>query len=125
MVAYRSFKPFEPLLVSPYPEVRLWAVWAISHVCARNPARYCAMLERENGCALIQNITSEYLFTLFIRKNLCLALSVTNYDPLVQKDFFWFVGYSAILMILDNFLKKKKNPSGTIFELRKLSYGRL
>lgn len=58
MVTYRSFKPFEPLLVSHYPEVRLWALWAIYHVCFRNPARYCAMLRREKCCGLIQLITN-------------------------------------------------------------------
>ncbi|KAI5729758.1 protein zyg-11 homolog [Diaphorina citri] len=56
MVAYRSFKPFEPLLCSEYAEVRLWAVWAIQHVCARNPARYCAMLEQEAGSCLIRQM---------------------------------------------------------------------
>merc|ERR1712098_577668 len=41
MVAYRSFKPFFPLLVPRQEEpVQLWAVWAIHHVCTKNPARY-------------------------------------------------------------------------------------
>ena len=40
MVAYRSFKPFFPLLVPKQEEaVQLWAVWAIHHVCTKNPAR--------------------------------------------------------------------------------------
>uniref|UniRef100_A0A8D8YI04 Protein zyg-11 homolog B n=2 Tax=Cacopsylla melanoneura TaxID=428564 RepID=A0A8D8YI04_9HEMI len=63
MVAYRSFKPFEPLLVSEHPEVKLWAVWAIQHVCARNPARYCAMLERESGSCLIRQMEHDDTLT--------------------------------------------------------------
>lgn len=37
MVAYRSFKPFFPLLrrEMDFP-VQLWAVWAIHHVCTKN-----------------------------------------------------------------------------------------
>lgn len=37
MVAYRSFNPFFPLLKrKDAPQVQLWAVWAIQHVCLRN-----------------------------------------------------------------------------------------
>lgn len=37
MVAYRSFKPFFPLLrVDMDHQVQLWAVWAIHHVCTKN-----------------------------------------------------------------------------------------
>lgn len=37
MVAYRSFKPFFPLLKQEMDyEVQLWAVWAIHHVCTKN-----------------------------------------------------------------------------------------
>ena len=40
MVAYRSFKPFFPLLQPRQEEaVQLWAVWAIHHVCTKNPSR--------------------------------------------------------------------------------------
>ena len=37
MVAYRSFEPFVPLLMSheKHP-VQLWAVWALHHVTTRN-----------------------------------------------------------------------------------------
>lgn len=39
MVAYRSFKPFFPLLKRDMDhEVQLWAVWAIHHVCTKNRA---------------------------------------------------------------------------------------
>ncbi|KAF5284005.1 hypothetical protein FQR65_LT13639 [Abscondita terminalis] len=57
MVAYRSFKPFFPLMrrEMDYP-VQLWAVWAIHHVCTKNPARYCLMLSEEKGV--------EYLYDL-------------------------------------------------------------
>lgn len=37
MVAYRSFNPFFPLLEAQIsPQVQLWAVWAIHHVCSKN-----------------------------------------------------------------------------------------
>lgn len=39
MVAYRSFKPFFPLLRTDMDhQVQLWAVWAIHHVCTKNCA---------------------------------------------------------------------------------------
>lgn len=45
MVAYRSFNPFLPLMrCESAPEVQLWAIWAIHHVCSKNSARYCEML---------------------------------------------------------------------------------
>ena len=45
MVAYRSFKPFLPLMrCDDAPEVQLWAIWAIHHVCSKNSSRYCEML---------------------------------------------------------------------------------
>ena len=38
--ADHSYKPFFPLLVPKQEEaVQLWAVWAIHHVCTKNPAR--------------------------------------------------------------------------------------
>lgn len=37
MVAYRSFRPFYPLLkVDMDHQIQLWAVWAIHHVCTKN-----------------------------------------------------------------------------------------
>jgi Zyg-11 family protein len=37
MVAYRSFRPFFPLMETrqPFP-VQMWAMWAIHHVCTKN-----------------------------------------------------------------------------------------
>ncbi|CAH2310855.1 zyg-11 homolog B isoform X1 [Pelobates cultripes] len=50
MVAYRSFNPFFPLLACfATPGVQLWAVWAMQHVCSKNPVRYCNMLIEEGG----------------------------------------------------------------------------
>uniref|UniRef100_D4A9Y1 Zyg-11 family member A, cell cycle regulator n=2 Tax=Rattus norvegicus TaxID=10116 RepID=D4A9Y1_RAT len=38
LVTYRSFKAFPPLLVNfSQPEVQRWALWAIHHVCNKNP----------------------------------------------------------------------------------------
>jgi len=50
MVAYRSFRPFFPLLAVRQEEaVQLWAVWAIHHVCTKNASRYCRMLLQQGG----------------------------------------------------------------------------
>ncbi|XP_048352846.1 protein zyg-11 homolog B isoform X2 [Sphaerodactylus townsendi] len=57
MVAYRSFNPFFPLLgCFMTPGVQLWAVWAMQHVCSKNPARYCSMLIEEGGLHHLYNI---------------------------------------------------------------------
>lgn len=57
MVAYRSFKPFFPLLrVDMDYQVQLWAVWAIHHVCTKNPSRYCHMLHEERGHTLLNDL---------------------------------------------------------------------
>jgi Zyg-11 family protein len=59
MVAYRSFSPFLPLLECyETPEVQLWAVWAIHHVCSKNPKRYCEMLVEEDTLRLFQEVIS-------------------------------------------------------------------
>ncbi|KAK2490623.1 hypothetical protein MC885_006146, partial [Smutsia gigantea] len=37
LVTYRSFKAFFPLLGNfSQPEVQLWALWAMYHVCSKN-----------------------------------------------------------------------------------------
>ncbi|CAK9797298.1 Protein zyg-11 homolog B [Anthophora quadrimaculata] len=54
MVAYRSFQPFFPLLRSDAYPVQLWAVWAIHHVCTKNPKRYCSMLIKEHGVEILK-----------------------------------------------------------------------
>ncbi|KAM5266265.1 protein zyg-11 homolog B isoform 2-T3 [Hipposideros larvatus] len=57
MVAYRSFNPFFPLLgCFTTPGVQLWAVWAMQHVCSKNPSRYCSMLIEEGGLQHLYNI---------------------------------------------------------------------
>ncbi|KAK3611985.1 hypothetical protein CHS0354_011644 [Potamilus streckersoni] len=60
MVAYRSFKPFFPLLnCHATPAVQLWAVWAIQHVCTKNGHRYCLMLQEEGGTALLAKLSED------------------------------------------------------------------
>ena len=50
MVAYRSFKPFYPLMAENQPlAVQLWAAWALHHVCCNQGDRYCPMLESQGG----------------------------------------------------------------------------
>ena len=60
MVAYRSFKPFFPLLQPKQEEaVQLWAVWAIHHVCTKNPSRYCGMLAQQGGEVVLLELVRE------------------------------------------------------------------
>nr|XP_002731774.1 PREDICTED: protein zyg-11 homolog B-like [Saccoglossus kowalevskii] len=57
MVAYRSFSPFFPLLAPDgIPEVQLWAVWAIHHVCTKNGLRYSPMLIKEGGVTVLERL---------------------------------------------------------------------
>lgn len=57
MVAYRSFKPFFPLLDCWMEyQVQLWAVWAIHHVCMKNPTHYCMMLQEEKGVERLREL---------------------------------------------------------------------
>ena len=57
MVAYRSFNPFLPLMrCDSAPEVQLWAVWAIHHVCSKNSSRYCDMLLQPETLALFKHM---------------------------------------------------------------------
>ncbi|XP_054290704.1 protein zyg-11 homolog B-like [Macrosteles quadrilineatus] len=59
MVAYRSFHPFLSLLQCyDAPQVQLWAVWAIHHVCTKNASRYCPMLEADQGSQLLRQMYS-------------------------------------------------------------------
>ncbi|XP_077005734.1 protein zyg-11 homolog A isoform X2 [Tamandua tetradactyla] len=57
LVTYRSFKAFFPLLGNYcQPEVQLWALWAMYHVCSKNPSKYCKMLVEEGGLQLLCDI---------------------------------------------------------------------
>lgn len=57
MVAYRSFNPFLPLLrCHESPQVQLWAVWAIHHVCSKNALRYSEMLLQEDTLNLFKTV---------------------------------------------------------------------
>nr|XP_023021052.1 protein zyg-11 homolog B-like [Leptinotarsa decemlineata] len=57
MVAYRSFKPFFSLLRTDTDyQVQMWAVWAIHHVCTKNPKRYCRMLDDEKGHVILKDL---------------------------------------------------------------------
>ena len=57
MVAYRSFNPFLPLLrCQESPEVQLWAVWAIHHVCSKNALRYSEMLLQKDTLNLFKTV---------------------------------------------------------------------
>ncbi|XP_037355614.1 protein zyg-11 homolog A isoform X2 [Talpa occidentalis] len=58
LVTYRSFKAsFFPLLSNfSQPEAQLWALWALYHVCSKNPNKYCKMLVEEGGLQLLCDI---------------------------------------------------------------------
>lgn len=57
MVAYRSFSPFLPLMrCDSAPEVQLWAIWAIHHVCSKNSSRYCEMLLQPQTLTLFKQM---------------------------------------------------------------------
>ena len=68
MVAYRSFGPFISLLESFVPEVQLWAMWAINHVCTANPKCYCLKLIEENVVAHIQALVQYHATQIEIQK---------------------------------------------------------
>uniref|UniRef100_A0A0D9S794 Zyg-11 family member A, cell cycle regulator n=1 Tax=Chlorocebus sabaeus TaxID=60711 RepID=A0A0D9S794_CHLSB len=57
LVTYRSLKTFFPLLGNfSQPAVQLWALWAVCHVCSKNPSKYCKMLVEEEGLQLLCDI---------------------------------------------------------------------
>ncbi|XP_047400358.1 protein zyg-11 homolog A [Sciurus carolinensis] len=57
LVTYRSFKSFFPLLGNfSQPAVQIWALWAMYHVCSKNPSKYCKMLVEEGGLQLLYDI---------------------------------------------------------------------
>ena len=79
MVAYRSFTPFFPLMAENQEyAVQLWAVWAIHHVCSKNPMRYCPMLVYEEGIRyvlmLIEALVKydQVMYTQTYNINLCI-----------------------------------------------------
>ncbi|XP_048208073.1 protein zyg-11 homolog A [Perognathus longimembris pacificus] len=54
LVTYRSFRAFFPLLGNfSQPEVQLWALWALYHVCSKNPSKYCKMIVEEEVLKLL------------------------------------------------------------------------
>ncbi|XP_075228477.1 protein zyg-11 homolog B-like isoform X2 [Lycorma delicatula] len=68
MVAYRSFHPFISLLkCTDAPQVQLWAVWAIRHVCTKNAQRYCPMLEAEEGSNMLRAMLNDPNVDLRVR----------------------------------------------------------
>jgi len=57
MVAYRSFKPFFPLLaVGQHKSVQLWAAWAVHHVTSKNATKYCQMLSQQQVHQVLLNL---------------------------------------------------------------------
>ena len=57
MVAYRSFRPFFPLMEEEQSNaVKLWAVWAINHVCSKNVERYCKMFMEQGGDGVLYSL---------------------------------------------------------------------
>merc|ERR1719193_1549766 len=98
MVAYRSFKPFFPLLDDKQDEsVQLWAVWAIHHVCTKNPRRYCQMVAGQGGNKVllslarapttnvaVANVTEQVLQTMVANGFLCQEESLRSREIFVS-----------------------------------------
>ncbi|XP_028404697.1 protein zyg-11 homolog [Dendronephthya gigantea] len=58
MVGYRTFKSFVPLLNSSFPDVQLWAIWAIHHVCSQKVERYSQLCFEEGIVDLLRTRTT-------------------------------------------------------------------
>lgn len=88
MVAYRSFRPFFKLLQCSMKEVQLWAIWAIRHVCTKNPQRYCPMLKEEGGDAILVTMTVNAVEPLSTHLNEVLQIleNVDKKEELVVED---------------------------------------
>ena len=48
-------------------EVQLWAIWAIRHVCTKNPLRYCPMLREEGGDLILRAMKAKAVEPLATR----------------------------------------------------------
>jgi len=69
MVSYRSFKPFFQLLeIGQAVPVHLWAIWAIYHVCSKNPKRYGPMLKEQGGAKILLQLANSASTDSCIRK---------------------------------------------------------
>lgn len=95
MVAYRSFSPFFHLILCyEAPQVQLWALWAIQHVCSKNGTdrknvnalfitfplrldalgkRYCLMLYEEEGDEILASIAINPHVSVEVRQ-FCLSI---------------------------------------------------
>nr|CAI5823590.1 unnamed protein product [Callosobruchus analis] len=69
MVAYRSFRPFFPLLrVEMDYRVQLWAVWAIHHVCTKIVRIYTILMYKlKNQNVAFSSDSREGAHALFFR----------------------------------------------------------
>jgi len=68
MVAYRSFRPFYPLMAENQPmSVQLWAVWALHHVCCNKGDRYCPMLESQGGDEILYKLLKHRLTNIYMK----------------------------------------------------------
>jgi len=88
MVAYRSFRPFFKLLQCTMKEVQLWAIWAIRHVCTKNPQRYCPMLKDEGGDDILKAMTRNAVEPLstHLQEVLHILENVERREELVIED---------------------------------------
>ena len=81
-VAYRSFRPFIPLLTDDHcMAVRHWALWALGLVSVKNPERYAQMLKRDG----IYKIICDKL-PIFIGDELSKTLTIRLSTVLSQVD---------------------------------------
>ena len=56
LVAYRSFKPFYPLMKESQPlAVKMWAVWAVHHVCCNKVSTNNSFLKKYEPKKLVKS----------------------------------------------------------------------
>lgn len=104
MVAYRSFRPFFPLMgVSQPKAVQLWAVWAVHHVCSKNRK-------------------SQYFVQNFHRCHVMKAVSYINFGPLFPANRYCPMlaeqgGNEVILQLVDSYMGLEKIESYEVIRL--------
>ncbi|XP_070563131.1 protein zyg-11 homolog B-like [Ptychodera flava] len=85
VVAYRSFRPFFPLLgCTDTPAAQLWAVWAMLYVCTIHD-RYCPLLLSDGGLPLLKALLSDPSTDIKVRETAAQVLELLeNCEPSQQ-----------------------------------------
>ncbi|EFX71374.1 hypothetical protein DAPPUDRAFT_308901 [Daphnia pulex] len=87
MVAYRSFSPFFHLILCyEAPQVQLWALWAILHVCSKNGKRYCLMLYEEEGDEILSTIAANSNASKEVRQFCVSIMELLKMEGLIRNE---------------------------------------